>query len=104
MRRSPMSFVITHPEALAAAASHLNGVGSAMAAQNIAAAAATTALLPAAADEVSALTATQFNAHAAMYQAAGTQAMAIHEEFVAVLGSSGYSYAATEATNTVATR
>lgn len=99
-----MSFVITHPEALAAAASHLNGVGSGMAAQNIAAAAATTALLPAAADEVSALTATQFNAHAAMYQAASTRAMAIHELFVAMLGASGRTYAATEAINTVAAR
>ena len=43
-----MSFVFTHPEALAAAAGHLNGVGSARAAQNVAAAPATTALPPAA--------------------------------------------------------
>ena len=97
-----MSFVITHPEALATAASHLNGVGSVMAAQNVAAAAATTGLPPAAADEVSALTATQFSAHAAMYQAVGAQAMAVHELLTALLGASAGSYAATEVANTIA--
>jgi hypothetical protein len=55
-----MSFVITHPEALAAAA---RGVGSVLAARNVAT--ATTGFAPAAADEVSVLTATQFSAHTA---------------------------------------
>ena len=99
-----MSFVIAHPEALAAAAGHLNAAGTVMAAQNTAAAAVTTGLFPAAADEVSALTATQFSAHGAMYQAVSAQAAAIHEMFVVMLHSSGVSYAATEATNTIATR
>jgi hypothetical protein len=63
-----MSFVITHPEALATAASHLTGVGSVLAAQNVAAAAATTGLPLAAADEVSALTATQLRPAAAAAQ------------------------------------
>ena len=98
-----MSFVLTHPEALATAAGHLNGVGSVLAAQNEAAAAATTALPPAAADEVSALTATQFSAHAALYQAVSAQATAIHEVFTSVLGASATSYSATEAANTIAT-
>jgi hypothetical protein len=98
-----MSFVITHPGALATAAGHLNSVGSVMAAQNAAAAAATTGLPPAAAaDGVSALTATQFSAHAAMYQAVGAQAMAVHELFVAILGASAGSYAVTEADNAIA--
>jgi hypothetical protein len=97
-----MSFVNTHPEALAAAASHLTGVGSAMAAQNVAAAPATTGLPPAAADEVSALTATQFSAHAAIYQAVSAQAVAVHELFTAILNASANSYATTEATNTIA--
>ena len=97
-----MSFVITHPEALARAASQLNGVGSLLAAQNAAAAAATTGLPPAAADEVSALAATQFSAHAAMYQAAGAQAMSVHELCTALLGASAGSYATTEAANTIA--
>ncbi len=97
-----MSFVITHPEALTMAASHLNGVGSVLGAQNVAAAAATTGLPPAAADEVSALTATQFSAHAVMYQAVSAQAMAVHELFTALLGASAGSYASTEAANTIA--
>ena len=59
-----MSFVMTHPEALAATAGYLNGVGSVLAAQNMAAADSTPELPPVAADEVSALTATQFSAHA----------------------------------------
>ncbi len=97
-----MSFVFTHPEALAAAAGHLNGVGSAMAAQNVAAAPATTALPSAAADEVSALTAAQFSVHAAIYQSVSAHATAIHELFIATLGASANSYAATEAANTIA--
>jgi hypothetical protein len=97
-----VSCVITHPEALATAAGHVNGVGSTPAAQNVAAAAATTGLLPAAADEVSALTATQFSAHAALYQAVSAQATAVHEMFTSILGGSATSYAATEAANTIA--
>jgi PE family len=97
-----MSFVITHPEALATAAGHLTGAGSAMVAQNVAAAPATTSIPPAAADEVSALTATQFNAHAAIYQAVSAQATAVHELFIAILNASADAYATTEAANTIA--
>jgi hypothetical protein len=51
-----MSFVITRPEALATAAGHLSGVGSG-------------------------LTATQFSAHAALYQAVSAQETTVHEMF-----------------------
>ena len=68
-----MSFVTTQPEALSAAAGCLAGIGSAVAAQNAAAAAPTTGVVPPAADEVSALTAAQFAAHAQMYQALSAQ-------------------------------
>ena len=98
-----MSYVTTHPEALAAAASTLQGLGSALSAQNAAAAAPTTGLVPAAADEVSALTAAQFAAHAQIYQAVSAQAAAIHQTFVNTLGISSGSYAATEAANAIAT-
>ncbi len=94
-----MSFVTTQPGMLASAAGDLQGIGSEMAAGNMAAAAPTTGVVPAAADEVSALTAAQFAAHAQMYQAIGAQATAIHEQFVSTLGSSAGSYAATEAAN-----
>ncbi|GFG74908.1 PE family protein [Mycobacterium botniense] len=99
-----MSFVTTQPEALTAAAGSLQGIGSAMAAQNAAAAAPTTGVVPAAADEVSALTAAQFVAHAHMYQAVCSQAAAIHEMFVNTLGASAGSYAVTEAANAATTR
>src|SRR5574337_1410564 len=97
-----MSFVTTQPEVLTSAAAALESIGSAMAAGNTAAAAPTTGVVPAAADEVSALTAAQFAAHAQMYQAVSAQAMAIHELFVNTLGVSAGSYAATEAANATA--
>ncbi|OBI42281.1 PE family protein [Mycobacterium kyorinense] len=97
-----MTFVTTHPEALAAAAGTLQGIGSAMAAQNAAAAAPTTGVVPAAADEVSALQATQFAAYGALYQQVSAQATAIHEMFVHTLGISAGSYGETETANSVA--
>ena len=97
-----MSFVSTQPTELTAAAENLQGIGSSLATQNVAAAAPTTGVLPAAADEVSALTAAQFATHAQMYQAISAQAAAIHEMFVNTLGASAGSYAATEAANAIA--
>lgn len=97
-----MSFVTTQPEALDAAATSLAGIGTTMSAQNAAVAAPTTGVIPAAADEVSALTATQFAVHAQMYQAVSAQAEAIHQLFVSTLGTSATSYAATEAANAIA--
>jgi hypothetical protein len=97
-----MSFVTTQPEGLAAAAGSLQGIGSAISAQTAAAAAPTTGVVPAAADEVSALTAAHFAAHAQMYQAVSAQAQAIHEMFVNTLATSAGSYAATEAANAIA--
>lgn len=97
-----MSFVTTQPEQIAAAADDLAGIGSQMSAQNAAAVAPTTGVVPAAADEVSALTAAQFAAHAQTYQAMSAAAAAIHEMFVNTLGTSAGSYAATEAANAAA--
>jgi PE family len=94
-----MSYVTTRPEMLASAAEDLQSIGSAVAAGNGAAAVPTTGVLPAAADEVSALTAAHFAALGEMYQAIGADAMAIHELFVSALGISGVSYAATEMAN-----
>jgi hypothetical protein len=94
-----MSFVTTEPELLAVAAGSLRAIGSAMYAGNAVAAASTTGVIPAAADEVSALTAAQFAAHAAVYQAVSAQAAAVHELLVATLGASAGSYAAVEAAN-----
>lgn len=97
-----MSFVTTQPELLASAAGELQGIGAAMAAGNTAASAPTTAVAPAAADEVSALTAAHFAAHAVQYQELSAQAAAIHESFVSALGAGAGSYAFTEAANAAA--
>jgi hypothetical protein len=80
----------------------LSGIGSTLSATNAAAAAPTTGVVPAAADEVSALTAAQFAAHAQMYQAISAQATAVHELFVNTLSMSSGSYAITEAANAAA--
>jgi PE family/PPE-SVP subfamily C-terminal region len=98
-----MSYVTTHPEALDFAAGKLEGIGTSLAAQNAAAAASTTGVLPAAADEVSALQATQFAAYGNLYQQVSAQAAAIHQAFVQMLGTSAGSYGATEAANSAAT-
>jgi hypothetical protein len=97
-----MWFVNTQPAELTAAADNLQGIGLAMTAQNAAAAAPTTGVIPAAAEEVSALTAAQFATHAEMYQVISAQAAAIHDMFVDTLGASAGSYAATEAANAAA--
>lgn len=97
-----MSFVTTQPELLTAASGDLQAIGAAVSAQNAAAAAPTTGVVPAAADTVSALTAAQFNAHAALYQSVSAQAVAIHQMFVETLRGSAGCYAATEAANAVA--
>ena len=94
-----MSFVTTQPEALSAAATSLAGIGTMMSAQNAAAAAPTTSVLPAGTDEVSALTATQFAVHARMYQAVSAQAEEIHTQLVSTLTASATWYAVTEAAN-----
>lgn len=99
-----MSFVIAHPEMLTSAAGDLQGVGSMVSASNAAAAAPTTAVAPAAADPISALTAVQFSAHAMLYQQISAQAAEIHQMFVATLMASAGSYAATEDANAVVTR
>jgi hypothetical protein len=86
-----MSIVTTQPESLAAAAGELHGVGCTLAARNAAAAIPTAVVIPAAADEVSALTATQFATHARLYQV-----------FKATSSISAGSYATTEAASAAA--
>jgi hypothetical protein len=98
-----MSFVTTQPEALAYAAGKLQTLGSAMADESAAAAAPTTGVVPAAADEVSALQATIFAAYGTLYQSVNAQATAIHELFVNTLEASAGSYTATESANSIAT-
>ena len=97
-----MSFVSIVPEILSTAVDNLQSVGLRLQAQNTAAVAPTTGLIPPASDEVSALTAMQFAAHASAYQAVSAQAASIHQMFVTMLAAAAGSYAATEAANAVA--
>ena len=62
----------------------------------------TTGVVPAAADEVSVLTAAQFAAYGVRYQAVSALAAAMQETFVATLGASAGSYAATKVANAIA--
>jgi hypothetical protein len=97
-----MSFVTTHPEMLATAADNLSAIVSGMATRNAALAVPTTGVIPAAADEVSVLTAAHFTAHGIRYQAVSAQAAAIQGLFATTLGTSAGSYEATEAANAIA--
>jgi PPE-repeat protein len=97
-----MSFVTTQPEALTAAASALEHLGTALAAEDAAAAPATAGVTPAAADEVSALQAAQFSAYGTWYQQVSAQAKAVHQQLVNNLTSNAGSYGDTEAANQVA--
>ena len=99
-----MVFVTARPESLAAAASRLQQIGSTLAAEHAATEAPMTGVLPAAADEVSLVTAAMFASHAQTFQAVSAQAAAMHQMFVATLETSAGSYAATEAANALATR
>ncbi|EUA09238.1 PE family protein [Mycobacterium kansasii 732] len=94
-----MSFVIAAPEALAAAASDLSGIGGAINAANAAAAGQTLGILAAGADEVSAAVAALFGAYAQQYQALSAQATNFHDQFLQALSAGGLSYVAAEAAN-----
>jgi hypothetical protein len=97
-----MSFVTTQPDALLYAAGKLETLGSALAAESAAAAPSTTAIAPAASDEISALQAGLFTAYGHLYQSVKAQADAVHEQFVHTLGTSAGSYRETEAANSAA--
>jgi hypothetical protein len=84
---------------LAAAATDVAAVGSTLSAAHAAAAAPIVAVMPAAADEVSASIAHTFSRHAQDYQALAGQAAAFHEQFVQHLNASARSYATAEGAN-----
>src|SRR6185437_14435125 len=95
-----MSFVLAAPEAMAAAATNLQSIGSALSAAHSAAAAPTTNLLAAAEDEVSTAIASLFGTHAREFQALSSQVTAFHDRFVQSLNLGAGSYLATEAAST----
>lgn len=96
-----MSFVLAAPEELVTAASDLAGLGSTLTAAHAAAAAPTTGVLAAAADEVSTQIAALFSQHGLGFQQLSGQALEFHQRFVHALagGASAYSSAETNAAN-----
>jgi hypothetical protein len=92
-----MAYVIAAPEMMASAATDVATIGSNVSAAHMAAAAPTLALIPAAADEVSAGIAQLFSQHAQGYQAQAAQAAAFQEPFVQHLTAGAFSYAGIDA-------
>lgn len=97
-----MSFVIAAPEMMATAAADLAGIESTLHAARAAAAASTTQVLAAGADDVSAAIAGLFSGHALDFQALSARAMAFHSQFMQTLTSAGSAYATAEAANAAA--
>ena len=95
-----MSFVSMAPELVGAAATDLANIGLTIKTATTAAAAQTTGVLAAGADEVSAEIAELFNAHAQAHQALSAQAAAFHDQFVQTMSSGAAAYAGAEAANT----
>ncbi|OBJ87370.1 PE family protein [Mycobacterium asiaticum] len=92
-----MSFVFAAPELVEAAAQNLAGISSSLGQATAAAAAPTTGLLAAGADEVSAAIAQLFGTHGQEFQALSAQAAAFHQEFVTMLNAGASAYASAEA-------
>jgi hypothetical protein len=95
-----MAYVIAAPEMMASAATDLATIGSNVSAAQMAAAARTVAVLPAAADEVSASIAHLFSQHAQGYQAQAAQAAAFNDQFAQHLTAGAFSYSGIDAANT----
>jgi PE family protein/PE-PPE domain-containing protein len=94
-----MSYVLTTPEMLAAAATDVGNIGTAISTASSNAAGPTTGLLPAAEDEVSAAIAKLFGAYGREYQAVVSQAATFHNEFTQALAAAGNAYLEAEAAN-----
>jgi hypothetical protein len=91
-----MSYVMATPELMTSAATDLATIGANVSAAHMAAAASTVALVPAAADEVSAGIAHVFSGYAADFHGLASGAAAFQQQFVQNLKTSALSYASVE--------
>src|SRR5690242_7857741 len=98
-----MSFVVTAPELVEAAAQDLSGIRSELSEATAAATAPTTGIEAAGADEISAAIANLFRGYGQEFHALSAQAAAFHEEFVNLLNGGASAYLGTEAANAVQT-
>jgi hypothetical protein len=97
--RFAVSFVSAAPEMVASAASDLSGLGSKISAAHRVAAAATTTVVTAAGDEVSAAIASLFSGHGQEFQAQCAEAVAFHDEFANLLSGGAAQYLSAEVAN-----
>jgi hypothetical protein len=91
-----MSYVIAAPEMMTAAASDLAAIGENVSAAHAAATAPAVALVPAAADEVSAAVTHLFSTYAQGFQSLAAKAATFHDQFVQTLKAGTHAYTATE--------
>ncbi|CAM4452419.1 PE family protein [Mycobacterium basiliense] len=92
-----MAFVVVTPELLAAGATRVEHIGSALGAANAAAVPAITSVVAAAEDEVSAGIASLFSECARAYQALSVQAAGFHSSFVQAIRFASEQYQSAEA-------
>ncbi len=96
-------FLTADPLEMGGTAGTLTALTSAFTSGNAAAAAPTTAVAPGQANETAMLLSAAFGAHGSLYQSMAAIASAWHGMFASAMGTSGASYAATEAFNVAAT-
>ncbi len=94
-----MSFVIAALDGVTDAAGSLAGIGSALGEATAAAAAPTTGLEAAAADDVSIAVSQLFGTYGKQFQALSAQAAAFHDHFVSLLNGGAAAYLNTEVAN-----
>lgn len=96
-----MTYLITEPQIMAAAAADIDRIGWAIREINASAASSTTQLAAAAADEVSTATARLFGAYAQEYRATVNRAAEFQGQLSRALVATGAAYAESEAANAV---
>ena len=97
-----MTYVITEPQIIAAVATDVEGIGSAISTAHAAAAGPTSTLLAPAADEVSTAITKLFGAYGQEYQAVVKHAAAFHNEFTRALAAAGTAYTNAEGADAAA--
>lgn len=94
-----VSYVLALPDMMSATTTDVASIGSSLATANQGAAGATTGVLAAAEDEVSAAIAAFFSAHGQGYQALSAEAASFHQRLVQTLSGAAGAYSAAEAAN-----
>jgi PE-PPE domain/PE family len=95
----PVSFLVVNPSVVGAAATDLANLGATISDAHAAAAALTTEMVPAAADEISAAVAGLFGTYAQNHHAIAAQAAAFHDRFVQAVNAGVGSYVGAEGAN-----